>query len=233
MRRLGVVLALQMRRLGAQCMTTGGTPSPATSSSEQVRLLVLARQEERRHEGQHHQDPGHPEGVGEGRRRVRETGCHGRRATDRVGQRGVEGRRHRGLGQLGGVEVGGEDHRDHCDADRAPDLLVDVEQGRATGHLVGLERLQRRGEQRHHRAAHAEAQHEQLGDQQGVGRVLGDLGQPEHADDDHHQPDRHDAADRHRSLSVPAIGIVSIAPMPCAATSRPAIRADSPRICWK
>ena len=36
-----------------------------------------------------------------------------------------------------------------------------------------------------------------------------------------------------RSLSVPAIGMVSIAPMPCGATSRPAVRADSPRICWK
>ena len=35
------------------------------------------------------------------------------------------------------------------------------------------------------------------------------------------------------SLSVPAIGMVSIAPMPCGATSRPASRADSPRICWK
>ena len=34
-------------------------------------------------------------------------------------------------------------------------------------------------------------------------------------------------------LSVPAIGMVSIAPMPCAATSRPAVRADSPRTCWK
>ena len=36
-----------------------------------------------------------------------------------------------------------------------------------------------------------------------------------------------------RSLSVPAIGMVSIAPMPCGATSKPAMRADSPRICWK
>ena len=36
-----------------------------------------------------------------------------------------------------------------------------------------------------------------------------------------------------RSLRVPAIGMVSIAPMPCGATSRPAARADSPRTCWK
>ena len=36
-----------------------------------------------------------------------------------------------------------------------------------------------------------------------------------------------------RSLRLPAIGMVSIAPMPCGATSRPATRADSPRICWK
>ena len=101
-------------------------------------LLVLARQEERRDQGQHDEDPRHPEGVGEGRRRLGETGRHGGRAADRVGQRRVEGRRHRGLGQVGGVEVGGEDHRDHRDADRAADLLVDVEQRRAARDLTGL-----------------------------------------------------------------------------------------------
>jgi hypothetical protein len=35
------------------------------------------------------------------------------------------------------------------------------------------------------------------------------------------------------SASMPAIGIVSIAPMPCGATSRPACSVDSPRTCRK
>ena len=97
----------------------GGAGSSRASVVEQVGLLVLARQEERRDQRQDDQDPGHPEGVGEGRRCFCEPGRHRGRAADRVGQRRVEGRRHRGLGQLGGVEVGGQDHRDHRDADRA------------------------------------------------------------------------------------------------------------------
>ena len=32
---------------------------------------------------------------------------------------------------------------------------------------------------------------------------------------------------------APVIGMVSIAPMPCGATSRPALSTDSPRTCWK
>ncbi len=36
-----------------------------------------------------------------------------------------------------------------------------------------------------------------------------------------------------RSVSMPAIGMVSAAPMPCGAVSRPACRAVSPRATWK
>ena len=36
-----------------------------------------------------------------------------------------------------------------------------------------------------------------------------------------------------RSVSCPAIGITSIAPKPCGASSRPACIADSPRTAWK
>ena len=36
-----------------------------------------------------------------------------------------------------------------------------------------------------------------------------------------------------RSASVPAIGMVIIAPMPCGAISRPAASVDSPRTCRK
>ena len=35
------------------------------------------------------------------------------------------------------------------------------------------------------------------------------------------------------SVSTPAIGIVSIAPKPCGASSRPACSVDSPRTCRK
>ena len=35
------------------------------------------------------------------------------------------------------------------------------------------------------------------------------------------------------SASMPAIGMVSIAPMPCGAISRPACSVDSPRTCRK
>ncbi len=47
-----------------------------------------------------------------------------------------------------------------------------------------LQRLQRRGHDRHHRAAHAQAHHEQRAQQVGVGRVHADLGEHRHPDHD-------------------------------------------------
>jgi hypothetical protein len=40
-------------------------------------------------------------------------------------------------------------------------------------------------------------------------------------------------ADPIRSTTSPAMGIISIAPKPCGASSRPADSAPSPRTCWK
>ena len=67
----------------------------------------------------------------------------------------------------------------------------------------------------------------------GYGVVAVELGQPEHADQDDDQAERHDPADRELVDREPAIGIVIIAPMPCGATSRPACSVDSPRTSWK
>ena len=54
------------------------------------------------------------------------------------------------------LQVVGEDHRDDRDADRAGDLLADVEQRRAAGDLVRRSASSARdGEHRHHRRAHA------------------------------------------------------------------------------
>ena len=136
---------------------------------EQVRLLVLSRQEVRRDEREGEHDRCDPEGVGEGA---------GHRLTHREQERVLEGpevvgvpledladrRELAGEGaqlrrvddalallgeRLGAADQGvvlepvGEHDRHDRDTDRRGDLLADVEQRRAAGHVVRLQRLQR------------------------------------------------------------------------------------------
>ena len=99
-----------------------------------------------------------------------------------------------GRDELRVLDLVGEDHREQRRADGGGDLLGDVEQRRAAGHVVRGQRRERGRHDRHHRGAHAEAHDEERAEDVGVGRVRADLGEHRHAGGDHRDAGQHDLA---------------------------------------